>query len=121
VAYLKARRNGGNENCYCNFECKQRGVHARVCGPLLWGNSVSGVNCRGGSELWCWEVVKLLSYTRRERVSGLSCCVLLLLMLLLLLSVHLLALPWPLHDNTTPEHDNPYSVQNVVPNTVLRT
>jgi hypothetical protein len=44
---------------------------------------------------------------------------LMLLLLLLLLSVHLLALPWPLHDNTTPEHDNPHIVQNV-PNTILR-
>jgi len=120
VAYLKARKHGGHGNCYSNFERNQRGGRARVCGPLLRGNSVSGVKCIGGGELWCWEVVKLLSYTRRERVSGLSCCVLLLLLLLPPLSVHLLALPWPLHDNTTPEHDNPHNVQNVVPNTILR-
>jgi hypothetical protein len=49
---------------------------------------VGGVKFIGSSELWCWEVVKLLSYnTRRWRGGGEeSCCV-------LLLSVHLVALP----------------------------
>jgi hypothetical protein len=72
-----------------------------VCVPRVADPCFEGTVCRCGvkfirsRELCCWEV-KLFSYNKERAGLGPaeSCCV-------LLLSVHLVALPWPLHDYTT--------------------
>jgi hypothetical protein len=89
TARLKARNCWTKAVRIVSLWVLSRTEAARVPGIVY--QSVSGVKFIGSSELWCWEVVKLLSYTRRGRAGGReeSCCVL----LLLVLSVHLLALP----------------------------
>jgi hypothetical protein len=135
ISYEEAWSPEGYVRIVLNFElerCKKscRGLfqsgHAGFCPKLEWnqrcagrglrtavgGGDVGGVKFIGSSELWCWEVVKLLSYTRRGRVSGLSlvvyccCCCL------------FTSLPCRgLFTTTRPLNTTNY----VVPNTILRT
>jgi hypothetical protein len=80
-----------------------------IAGRSLREHCVGGVKFIGSSELWCREVVKLSSYNMRRRgrrAGGVLLC--------MLLSVHLVAMPWPLHDKTNPGHENLHSSQNAV-------